>query len=113
MGVHQDLIKQLGGGSAVAEAASASGFALDRNRVYRWVHDDNIPWRWRPLVAQLAAARGVALPSNFLMPEAPDKAEDAASSHASPDVPTEGSSNGNTDEESVTTHAPRALQDAG
>lgn len=54
-----DLIDELGGNIALADAMGCTP-----NAVSNW-RTRGIPWKKRPLIARLAAARGVGLPDNF------------------------------------------------
>jgi hypothetical protein len=56
---HSKLISDLGGSKALADALGTSP-----NRVANWNKRD-IPWRYRHVVAKLAAERGVELPQGF------------------------------------------------
>jgi len=54
----QDLIEQMGGARAFAEAASRhpeAPRALTRDAVYMWQHRDSVPFMWRPVVRALSA----------------------------------------------------------
>lgn len=55
-----DLIKALGG-----TAALAAILGLRLNHVSNW-HKRGIPWRFRYEIAQVAAAKNVELPPDFL-----------------------------------------------
>jgi DNA-binding transcriptional regulator YdaS (Cro superfamily) len=60
----KELIKELGGAKAVAEALNVSP-----GSVANWcLAGRSIPWRWRFAIADVAKARGVALPHSFLAP---------------------------------------------
>lgn len=61
---HADLIDRLDGAPAVAKA-----LGTDADRVYQWKRS-GVAWRWRPKFAELARARGVALPLGFDDPRA-------------------------------------------
>lgn len=54
-----DLIDQLGGNGAVAEALKAAP-----NAVANW-RTRGIPWKRRHAIARLAADRGVSLPPDY------------------------------------------------
>lgn len=59
-----DLLKKLGGASAVAAWLSQhSGQACSSTSVRQWSLDDRnrVPWRWRALVAAMAHEKGVDL----------------------------------------------------
>lgn len=56
---HSKLIADLGGSKSVADAIGAAP-----NAVANW-NKRRIPWRYRHVVAKLAAERGVELPSGF------------------------------------------------
>lgn len=57
----------LGGPTALAAALSASGAPVKRDAVLQWVRR-GVPWRYRNVVAAIAAARDVDLPDDFLRP---------------------------------------------
>ncbi|HIQ17246.1 MAG TPA: hypothetical protein EYH41_04495 [Novosphingobium capsulatum] len=60
----KELIKELGGAKAVAEALNTSP-----GSVANWcLAGRSIPWRWRFALAGVASSRGVALPADFLTP---------------------------------------------
>lgn len=63
---HASLIKELGGGTAVATAiwGGIGPKGKHRETVYKW-QVNGIPWRWRPSVETLARERGVRVPPNF------------------------------------------------
>lgn len=55
------IIDKLGGNAAVAKALNAKP-----NAVANWkLPARDIPWRYRPAIARLAAERAVTLPENF------------------------------------------------
>jgi hypothetical protein len=56
------LIDELGGSAVVAEELGAAP-----NAVANWKLRQ-IPWQWRPTIAAMAEAKGVALPAGFLSP---------------------------------------------
>jgi hypothetical protein len=56
---HSKLINELGGSKLLADAIGAAP-----NAVANW-NKRKIPWRYRHVVAKLAAERGVDLPSDF------------------------------------------------
>jgi len=57
----KDLIAQLGGPKAIAEALN-----LDRSAVSNWtLQGRRIPWKHRPAIARLAAERALPLPPTF------------------------------------------------
>lgn len=60
----KELIDALGGTAKVAEITGQSG-----NTVSNW-KERGVPWKWRPMLAQLAAKSKVELPSDFLNPTA-------------------------------------------
>lgn len=66
---HATLVDQLGGGTVVAKAVWGEEGDTDKRReaVYKW-KQNGIPWRWRGIIARLAEANNIALPSDFLMP---------------------------------------------
>lgn len=62
------LIDKLGGVSTVAgELSNLAGKPVSSGTVYRWRDRDTVSFRWRPLVAQLAANKGVKLPADLAM----------------------------------------------
>lgn len=61
---HRQLIENLGKGTEVAKWLHARGHDVDRESVYKWA-TNGVPWRWRPLVAAMAAEKGVRLPKGF------------------------------------------------
>lgn len=65
---HSDLIKELGGGTAVAQALkdAPGGGEIDREAVYKWAKLDRIPWKWRPAVMAVARSQGKSVPDDFL-----------------------------------------------
>lgn len=66
MHAHADIIKRLGGGSAVAARLSAlTNTALDRERVYKW-QINGVPWEFRVPLARILIGQGIAVPSGFL-----------------------------------------------
>ena len=60
----KDLIKALGGVTAVAQALGVSV-----SRVSNWGLR-GVPWRYRPAIADMAKAKRVKLPAEFLQSEA-------------------------------------------
>ena len=64
MGMSKELIDALGGTSAVARSTGQSG-----NTVSNW-KERGVPWKWRPLLAQLAERQNVPVPEDFLDPTA-------------------------------------------
>ncbi len=58
-----NLIDQLGGYRAVA-----SELGQNETTVSNW-RARGVPWRWRPVVAQLAKRKKVVLPADFLQPK--------------------------------------------
>lgn len=62
---HGDLIKELGGGTEIADWLAAAGHDVDRESVYKWA-SNGVPWRWRTLVAKMAAERGKKIPKDFV-----------------------------------------------
>lgn len=66
--MHADLVDALGGYIALAEALTKqTGRTFDARTVHKW-KTNGVPYRWRPLVAQLARARKIALPKGFSDP---------------------------------------------
>lgn len=65
---HASLIEKLGGGTKLATLLqdAPGGGKVDREAVYKWAKLDRIPWRWRPAVAAVARAQGVAIPDDFI-----------------------------------------------
>lgn len=62
------LISKLGGVSAVAGALTKlSGKEVTTGTVYRWRDRETISYRWRPLMAELLASRGVKVPPELAM----------------------------------------------
>lgn len=67
---HARLVDALGGGTKIARwLTEQSGELVDCEAVYKWKRN-GVAWRWRPLLAQLARQRGIALPPQFLPDEA-------------------------------------------
>lgn len=61
-----DLIKALGGGTAVAaELSRLTGAPVDRERVYKW-QENGIPLRFRIPLARILIRNGIGIPPGFL-----------------------------------------------
>ena len=75
---HAELIRRLGGGTAVGTLLSERGHSVDREAIYKW-QTNGVPWRWRPTVAEIAREVGLAaaIPDGFLDPPGEDKQESA------------------------------------
>ena len=63
---HADFIEQLGDTGAVATALGQKDSAVSM-----WKRR-GVPWRWRTTLADVAAAKGVAVPDGFLSPDQAD-----------------------------------------
>ena len=65
---HSELIKELGGGTAVAEALkdAPGGGEVDREAVYKWAKLNRVPYKWRPALAAVARAQGKSVPDDFI-----------------------------------------------
>ena len=61
---HAELIDALGGVTVVAKTLGITAI----NVVGNW-RQRGVPWRWRPVVAKLAARKHIALPDEFLTPQ--------------------------------------------
>lgn len=59
-----NIIDQLGGYKAVAAELGQNDTTIANWRTR------GVPWRWRPVVAALAKKRRIAVPENFLRPDA-------------------------------------------
>ena len=77
-----DLITALGDGARVATELAARGAVIegkpiDAGNVYTWKYQDQIPWKWRPLMWELARDSGIELDRGFYLPIQPrhDRAE--------------------------------------
>jgi hypothetical protein len=66
--MHADLVDALGGYVSLADTLTEqTGRQFDPRTVHKW-KANGVPYRWRPLVAQLAKARSIALPKGFSDP---------------------------------------------
>jgi len=61
----KELIDALGGVKAVAEHLQTSPGAVANWRLA----GRDVPWRWRPALAQMAEQHGIAVPEGFLAPQ--------------------------------------------
>jgi hypothetical protein len=63
---HRTFIEALGNGTAVAAWVSKrANKKIDREAVYKWA-TNGVPYRWRPLVLEMARERGVKPPKDLL-----------------------------------------------
>lgn len=59
---HAKLVDALGGAAKIARTIGDEAV-----NVRQWKRQ-GVPWRWRHLVANLASARGITVPRDFLKP---------------------------------------------
>ena len=63
---HARIVVALGRPRAVADLVSKSvGQDIPVRNVHRW-RQNGIPWKYRPIIVELAAVRGIAIPAGFL-----------------------------------------------
>lgn len=64
--VHREMISALGSRRAVAETISVLlGETVKLAAVNMWAHR-GIPWKFRPLMAEICKHRGITVPAGFL-----------------------------------------------
>ena len=74
-----DFLKSMGGPTRVAERLSeVTGERIERARVAMWGVGNNVPYRWRVLLIQMAHTDGVPVPSAVMEGVMVEHVEDSA-----------------------------------
>lgn len=69
METHQKLLSRLGGKDVVLPALAERGIEVKPDAFRKW-RDNGIPFKYRPIIADIASKKRVAVPKDFLIPTA-------------------------------------------